>query len=425
MTALLIAVIAIVLAVIGTPLFVVLGGVAMTLFALSDISISAVIIEAMRIASSPVLITIPLFTFAGYIMAESGTPRRLINLTAALFGWLRGGTAIIAIIACTFFTAFTGATGVTIIALGGLLFPLLMKERYGEKFSYGLVTSAGTMGMLFPPSIAIILYGLMANVSINKLFIAGIIPGAVLALLIALYSVKKAPPVDAGRRVSGKEVLKAVKDMAWEIPLPFVVLGGIYSGTFTAAEAAVITALYAFIVEVFIYRDLSLKRDVPRITRASIVLTGGIFVILGSALGLTNYLIDEQVPMKALEWIRANVGNKYLFLLLLNIFLIIVGCVMDVFSATMVVVPLIVPIATSFGIDPAHLGIIFLTNLGIGYLTPPVGLNLFIAGFRFRKPVIVIAKATIPFLLIMLVGLMLITYVPLLSLWLVELFNIN
>lgn len=425
MIGLLIAVIAVALALAGAPLFVVLGGIAMSLFALSGINISAVIIEAMRIATSPVLITIPLFTFAGYIMAESGTPKRLINLASALFGWLRGGTAIITIIACTFFTAFTGATGVTIIALGGLLFPLLMKEKYGEKFSYGLITSAGTMGMLFPPSIAIILYGLIANVSINKLFIAGIIPGAILVVLIAVYSVKKSPVVDVKRNVSGRQMLKAVREMAWELPLPFIVLGGIYSGTFTAAEAAVITALYAFIVEVFIYRDLNLKRDVPRITRASIVLTGGIFVILGSALGLTNYLVDEQVPMKALDWMQSHVGNKYIFLILLNIFLILVGCIMDVFSATMVVVPLILPIAVSFGIDPVHLGMIFLTNLGIGYLTPPVGMNLFIAGFRFRKPVIVLAKAALPFLFIMLAGLMLITYVPGLSLWLVDLFKIN
>ncbi len=416
---------AIALALVGAPLFVVLGGLAMGLFAKAGIDISAVIIEATRIATSPVLITIPLFTFAGYIMAESGTPRRMINLVHAFLGGVRGGTAIIAIVACTFFTAFTGATGVTIIALGGLVYPMLIKEKYGEKFTLGLITSSGTMGLLFPPSIAIILYGLIANVSISKLFIAGIIPGTILMMLLFIFSVKEAPKIVEKKKMSLKEIGAAVKDAAWEIPLPILVLWGIYSGKFTAAEASVITAMYAFVVEVFIYKDLKLKTDVPRITRASIVLTGGIFVILGSALGLTNYLIDEQVPMKALAWIQANIGNKYAFLILLNIFLIIVGCLMDIFSAIMVVVPLVAPIALSFGIDPVHLGIIFLTNLGIGYLTPPVGLNLFIASFRFRKPVLELAKATLPFLLILFAGLMLITYMPDLSLFLIELFKVS
>ncbi len=419
-----IIILALIFAFLGAPLFIILGGLAFVFFMLAGIDISAVIIETARIGTSPVLITIPLFTFAGYIMAESGTPRRMINLVNSFIGWLRGGVAIVAIIASTFFTAFTGATGVTIIALGGLLFPMLLNEKYNEKASLGIVTSAGTMGVLFPPSIAIILYGLIAKVSIAKLFIAGILPGVLLTIIISLLSMKYAPPVVESRKFSLKEIFKSIKEAIWEIPLPFLVLWGIYSGKFTAAEAAIITATYAFVVEVFIYRDINLKNDVSRIIRASIVLTGGIFIILGAALGLTNYLIDEQVPMKMFTWIKDHIGNKYVFLILLNIFLLIVGCLMDIFSAIMVVVPLIAPVAMNFGIDPTHLGIIFLANLGIGYLTPPVGLNLFIASYRFRKPVINLYVAVIPFLLVLLLGLIIITYIPFISLWLVELFKV-
>ncbi len=419
-----IVIIGLVAAFLGAPLFIILGGLAFIFFMLAGIDISAVIIETARIGTSPVLITIPLFTFAGYIMAESGTPRRMINLVRSFIGWLRGGIAIVAIIASTFFTAFTGATGVTIIALGGLLFPMLLNEKYSEKSSLGIVTSAGTMGVLFPPSIAIILYGLIAKVSIAKLFIAGILPGVLLTIMISILSMKYSPPVEDKRKFSFKEIVNSIKDAAWEIPLPFIVLWGIYSGKFTAAEAAIITAVYAFVVEVFIYRDIHIRKDVPRIIRASIVLTGGIFIILGAALGLTNYLIDEQVPMKMFGWIKGNIGNKYVFLILLNIFLLIVGCLMDIFSAIMVVVPLIAPVALNFGIDPTHLGIIFLANLGIGYLTPPVGLNLFIASYRFRKPVINLYIAVIPFLLVLLLGLILITYIPFISLWLVDLFKV-
>ncbi|MCX7697835.1 MAG: TRAP transporter large permease subunit [Candidatus Goldbacteria bacterium] len=420
-----IVIIGIIAAFLGVPLFVILGGLAFIFFILAGIDISAVIIETARIGTSPVLITIPLFTFAGYIMAEAGTPRRMINLVNSFIGWLRGGVAIVAIVASTFFTAFNGATGVTIIALGGLLFPMLLNEKYNEKSSLGIVTSAGTMGVLFPPSIAIILYGLIAKVSIAKLFIAGILPGILLTIMISILSMKYAPPIEDKKEFSLKEIIKSVKEAAWEIPLPFIVLWGIYSGKFTAAEAAIITAAYAFVVEVFIYRDLHIKKDVPRIIRASIVLTGGIFIILGAALGLTNYLIDEQVPMKMFNWIKTNIGNKYVFLILLNLFLLIVGCLMDIFSAIMVVVPLIAPVALNFGIEPTHLGIIFLTNLGIGYLTPPVGLNLFIASYRFRKPVINLYIAVIPFLLVLLIGLIIITYIPFISLCLVDLFKVK
>lgn len=425
MTIILIILFALILAFLGVPLFVVLGGLAIIFFFLAGIDISAVIIEMVRIATSPVLITIPLFTFAGYLMAESGTPKRMINFVNSLIGWLRGGVAIVAIIASTFFTAFTGATGVTIIALGGLLFSMLLNERYTEKASLGIITSAGTMGVLFPPSIAIILYGLIAKVSIAKLFIAGILPGTILTLIISGLAIFNSPGKIERKKLSFKEIMIATKDVIWELPLPFLVLWGIYSGKFTAAEAAIITAAYAFFVEIFIYKDISIKKDLPRIIRASVVLTGGIFIILGTALGLTNYLIDQQVPMKMFEWIKMHIGNKIVFLILLNIFLIIVGCLMDIFSAIIVVVPLIVPVAQNFGIDPVHLGIIFLTNLGIGYLTPPVGLNLFIASFRFRKPVLTLYGSVFPYLLALLIGLILITYIPSISLHLIDFLGVK
>jgi len=413
------------LAVTGTPLFVVFGGLALILFAMAGIDTSAITIEISRIATSSVLITIPLFTFAGYMMADSGTPRRLINLIHALVGWFKGGSAIVAIVVCAFFTSFSGASGVTIIAMGGILFPMLLKDKYSEKFSLGLLTTSGSLGLLFPPSILIILYGIIAKVSITKLFIAGIIPGIMLIILMSILSIMEGNRVQNVEAFSLKKLWQAFRGAIWEIPLPFVVLWGIYSGTFTASEAAVLTALYAFIIEVFIYKDLNLRYDLPRVIRSSMIVVGGIFVILGSAMGLTNYLVNEQVPMKILDWMKQFIHSKVVFLLLLNVFLIIVGAVLDVFSAIIVVLPLIVPIAVQFGIDPVQMAVIFLTNLEIGYSAPPAGINLFIASFRFRKPVLTLAKSALPFLLMMIIGLMIITYVPDLSLFLVKLLKVE
>ena len=284
------------LALIGTPLFIVFGGLAIVLFAIAGIDIAAVIIEISRIATNSVLISIPLFTFAGYMLAESGTPKRLIALSRAAVGWFKGGTAIVTLLVCAFFTSFTGVSGVTIIALGGLLLPMLIKDKYSEKFSLGLLTTSGSIGLLFPPSLLLILYGVLAKVSISKLFIAGIIPGLILIIIFAVYCLKEGMVVAEVEPFSFKKLLKAIKGAAWEIPLPLVVIWGIYSGTFTPSEAAILTAVYAFIVEVFIYKDLNMKHDVPRIIRSSMIVVGGIFVILGSAMGLTNYLVDEQIP---------------------------------------------------------------------------------------------------------------------------------
>lgn len=409
------------LAILGTPLFVIIGGIALMLFLQTGEHIAGVLLSIFKLASSPTLIAIPLFTFAGYLMAESHTPQRLVRLARAVVGWLPGGIAIVALIACAFFTAFTGASGVTIIALGGLLYPILLKEKYPEQFSLGLLTTSGSLGLLFPPSLPLILYGLVSETNIDHLFIAGIIPGILLIVLLSMYSVRKGIGSALTRfSFSWRELAVSIREAIWEIPLPFIILGGIYSGFITASEAAAVTAFYVLVIEVFVYRELHLWRDVPEIVVKSMVLVGGIIIILGCALGLTEYLVLEQVPMRMFDYMQQYVTNKWAFLLLLNGFLLIVGCLMDIFSAIIVVVPLILPIALQFGVDPVHLGIIFLTNLEIGYSTPPVGINLFISSFRFQKPVLQLYWASLPFLGILLLALLIITYVPALSLFLVQ-----
>ncbi len=410
------------LALLGAPLFTIIGALALFGFSSAEIDTSVVIIELYRIAELPSLIAIPLFTFAGYLLAESQSPKRLVGLAQAFFGWMPGGIAIVVLVTCAFFTAFTGASGVTIVALGGLLLPILIKERYPERFSLGLVTASGSIGLLFPPSLPIIIYGLIAAVSIDQLFVAGFLPGLLLLGVLSVYSVRKGTANRVTKTTfSWRNALTAVRAAAWELPLPVIVIGGIYGGAFTATEAAAVTAFYVFIVEVFVYRDLNLRHDIPRVMKESMVLVGAILAILGVALGLTNYLIDQQVPQQLFEFVKEHVDSRVTFLLILNAFLIVVGMMMDIFSAIIVVVPLILPIAREFDIDPVHLGIIFLTNLEIGYITPPVGLNLFLSGLRFQKPILTITKAVFEFILLELVALLVITYVPDLSLWLVRL----
>ena len=411
------------LALLGSPLFIVIAAVALLSFSSVDIDISVVIIEMSRLADTPLLLALPLFIFAGTILSESGTPRRLLRLSHVLLGWLPGGLAVVSLLVCAIFTAFTGASGVTIFALGGLLFPALIKDGYTEKFSLGLITSSGSLGLLFPPSLPLILYGVIAEVRIDHLFLAGILPGIFMLTLLVAYSMYKSPvKKEQQERVTARQIVTGLKEAAWELPLPFIVLGGIYGGFLVAGEAAAVTALYVLVVEVFLYQDIKL-RQLPRLMVKSMMLFGGILVILAASMAATNFLVDQEVPMRLFEFIRQYISSKYTFLLLLNIFLLIVGSMLDIFSALVLVVPLIVPIARGYDVNLIHLGIIFLTNLQIGYCTPPVGLNLFLASYRFERPVIQLYSATMPFLGLLMVTLVIITYFPLLSLLLVRFFG--
>jgi C4-dicarboxylate transporter DctM subunit len=404
------------LALIGTPLFALIGGLALILLMLSGVDIAVAAVEMYRITSSPTLIAVPLFTVAGYVLAESKTPQRLVRLSRTLLGWLPGGLAIVSLVVCALFTAFTGATGVTIIAVGGLLLPALLKEGYPRRFSLGLVTTSGSLGLLFPPSLAVIIYGFVAGVRIDDLFVAGLLPGTLLIVLLAALGVRgglraKLPT----RRFSAVEVGRAVRQAAWELPLLPVVVGGIYGGVLTVTEAAAAAAGYVLVVECLVRRDIPLRR-LPALLRESAALVGGILIIVCAALGLTNYLVDAQIPSKLLQIMSGAITNRYLFLLTLNLFLLGVGCIMDIFSALLVVVPLIVPLALEYDVNLVHLGVIFMVNLGIGYSTPPVGMNLFIASFRFREPVLGLYRASLPFIGVLLVALAIVTYVPWLSL---------
>ena len=412
-------IILIVLIIFGLPLFI--GILAATMLGLhvSQVEFAAIPIEIFRLANAPVLLAIPLFTFAGYLMAEGRTSDRLVRFSQSLFGWIPGGLGVVALVSCAFFTAITGATGITIIALGGLLFPALISEKYKENFSLGLMTTSGSLGLHFPPSLPIILYGFVSGTSIERLFVAGLIPGVLMVGVPCLFSVVMGKRWKLERpSFSGKEFFAALKGAAWELPIPLLIVAGIYSGISTATEAAALTVGYVLFIKIVVFKELNLTKDLPQIMTESTKMVGSIMIILGAALGFTNYLVDAFIPTKILNLMEATVTSKIGFLIILNIFLILVGCMMDIFSAILVVVPLIVPLAARFGIDPVHLGVIFLANLGIGYNTPPVGLNLFIASSRFERPIVQIYKATLPFLLLLLFTLLLITYWPALSLFL-------
>jgi len=404
------------LALLGAPLFAVIAASAMFGFGKEGIDLQAIAIEFYSIAEMPILLAIPLFTFAGYLLSESGAPRRLVRLTGAMLGWMPAGLAIVSLAACAFFTAFTGASGVTIIALGALLFPALQQAGYPEKFNLGLVTSAGSLGLLFAPSLPLILYGIVAEIPVEDLFLAGILPGFLMILLLSGYSVWKNRAVRVPLSdFSWKEVRSAVREAMWEIPLPIVVLGGIYSGYFAISEAAAVTALYVLIVDVFILREIPLRK-LPDIMRESMVLVGGILVILGMSLASTNYMIDTGVPQKLLEYVSSMVTSELTFLLLLLLFLLVLGAILDIFSAIVLVVPLILPVAMQFGVDPVHLGIVFLATMQLGYITPPVGLNLFIASYRFDRPVVELYISTLPFFIFLLIAVAIIAFWPGLSL---------
>ena len=417
----------ILLVILGTPLFAIIASSALIGFYSEEVDLSVIAIEIYRIVDTPVLLAIPLFTFAGYVLGESRASQRLVRMTNALLGWMPGGLAVVSLFACAFFTALTGASGATIIALGAILYPAMKQAGYPERFNLGLITSSGSLGLLFPPSIALILYGVIAqqmdleqSVAIDDLFIAGLLPGLVMLVLLVAWSMyrsigEKIPTV----AFDSSELISAFRESIWEIPLPFILIGGIYSGYFAVSEAAAVAVLYVLIVDVLILREVKFTQ-LPVIMRDSMVLVGGVLIILGVSLASTNYLIDTEVPSRLFDFIREHIDSKLTFLMLLNIFLLVLGMMLDVFSALVIIVPLTLPIAVGYGIHPIHFGIIFLANMQIGYFTPPVGMNLFIASYRFNKPITELYYATIPFMLILFMAVLIITYWPALTMSLLD-----
>ena len=410
-------------ALLGTPLFIVILAAAMLGFYLADIPLMVIAIEIYRLIDTPLLLALPLFTFAGYLLAESQLSSRLVRLTQVFLGWMPGGLAVVSFVTCAFFTAFTGASGVTIVAVGALLFPALVEAGYKDKFSLGLVTTSGSLGLLLAPSLPLILYGVIVQqmdipnpFTIQELFLAGILPALLMIVLLTFYSLWSNRDVEIVKgEFSRADAISAIKDARWEIPMPFIVLGGIYSGFFAVSEAAAVTAFYVLVVEVFIHREVSI-RALPGVIRDAMTMVGGILLILGVSLAFTNYLIDAEIPQLLFDWISTYVSDKITFLILLNIVLLILGALLDIFSALVIMIPLIVPVALRFGIDPVHLGIIFLANMQIGYFTPPIGMNLFIASYRFDRPITELYRATIPFMFVLLFALIVITYIPEVSL---------
>jgi tripartite ATP-independent transporter DctM subunit len=408
------------LALSGAPLFIIIAAAALLCFYALGVDLSIVIIEMYRLAANPLLIALLFFAFAGYLLAESDAGKRLVGLSTAILGCLPGGLAVVTLLSCAFFTALTGASGITIVALGGLLLPALRDERYPDNFSLGLLTSSGSLGLLFPPSLPMIIYGVVVGASIPQLFLAGLLPGIFMVLLLSIYSMYKG--VRGECRIIGftfRGLLRASRGAVWEILLPIVVFGGIYSGFLALSEAAAITVFYVLVVALLINRDVKL-RQMPSVILKTVMMVGGILIILGSALAFNSFLVDQEVPGKILVWIQTHVESKFVFLIILNFFLLMVGCVLDIYSALVIVAPLIVPIAEGYGINLLHLGVIFLTNLQIGYSTPPIGMNLFIASLRFEESILRLGVASLPFLGILLVALAIITFVPELSLMLVK-----
>ncbi len=406
---------------LGVPIFALLGGAALILFWNEMVPLAAIPAESYRLLTSPLFPALPLFTLTGAILAASGTSRRLVRIFSACFAWLPGGVGVAAIAVCTFFTSFTGASGVTILALGGLLLPMLLHERYPERTALGLLTGSGSLGLLFAPSLPIILYAIVAKIEVKDLFVGAFLPGVILTVLMVIWALRRGYQAHVVRKpFDPKEAWAALRAGIWEVALPIAALAAIFSGYATLVEAAAFTVLYTVLIERFVYRDLRLTRDMLPILTDSATIIGGVLIILAAAAGLTSYLIDARIPALALDWVRAQVQSPLLFLLLLNGFLIMVGFVMDIFSAILVVVPLIVPMGDAFGIDPIHLGVIFLANLELGFLTPPVGLNLFLAAYRFDRPLPMLYRAVAPVLIPRIIGLVLITYVSWLSTGLVQ-----
>jgi len=423
-----IAILLVLLAIIGVPLFAVIAIGAFAGFSDLELSLMLVPMEFQRIGDLPVLVALPMFTFAGVLLAESRTPQRLVDFTHAALGWLPGGLAILGLVMFSLMTAFTGASGITVIALGSLMLPALIQAGYQRRFALGLVTTGSSLGVLFAPSLPLILYAVVAQqvapgqgIGVNDLFLAGVLPGLLMIVLLAAWSIWQRSRLDLPDAVNDQHermpLATAIRRIIWELPLPFVVLGGIYSGWLLVAEAAVVTAVWVLVTLVFIRREIPFKR-LPGIISEAMMLVGAILIILGMSLASTNAMIDAQIPQKLLAWVTPLIDSKIVFLMLINLLLLVAGMVLDIFAALVILAPLIIPIALAFGVDPVHLGIIFLANLQIGYCTPPVGINLFLASHRFGDDILKVYRATLPFLGLLLVALLLITWFPSLSLWL-------
>lgn len=410
--------------VLGMPAFATLGGAALILFWGADQPIAAIPIAQYALVTNPILPTLPLFTLAGYFLAEGGAPKRLVRVFYALFGQFRGGPAIVTVLVCALFTSFTGASGVTILALGGLLMPVLMGAGYSEKDSLGLLTGSGSLGLLLPPCLPLIVYAIVARVPIGQMFLGGIIPAFVMMAATAIWGIRRGSATNtAVRKFEWKEARVALWEGKWELAMPLVAFVALFSSLATPVEAAAVTAFYAFFIEAVIHRDLHIFRDLPRVMAECGLLIGGVLLILGVSLGFTNYLVDAEVPAKAVAWTTATIHSPILFLLLLNVFLLVVGCLMEIYPAIVIEVPLLVPLGAAFGIDPVRLGIIFLANMELGYLTPPVGLNLLMSSYRFRKPVPEVLRAVLPVVMVLSLGVLLITYIPALTTALPRLFG--
>ncbi|OGF48735.1 MAG: C4-dicarboxylate ABC transporter [Candidatus Firestonebacteria bacterium RIFOXYA2_FULL_40_8] len=408
----------------GAPIFIALGGLAVLFYFGADIPVASIPAETYRIVTDSILPTIPLFTLTGYILAEGGASKRFVRLFNSWFGWMPGGLAIATIMVCTFFTTFTGASGVTILAMGGLLLPILLKSGYGKTFSVGLLTATGSIGLLFPPSLPLILYGISAQISILDLFKGGFLPGVLLVAVVIIFSMLQGAKAKVARiPFVLKDALSSLWETKWELMIPVLILYGIFGGWTSLVEAAAFVAIYAFIVEIFVYKDISLTKDLPKILLKCVILVGGVLVIIGVAMGFTSYIVLQQIPEVIRDWVALHISSPLIFLLVLNVVLLVVGALMDIFSAIIVVVPLILPIAKHFGIDPVHLGIIFIANLELGYLTPPVGMNLFLSAYRFEMSVGEVTKASFKFLILMLLAVLIITYVPWLTTFMVKLLS--
>ena len=402
-------------AVLGLPIFATLGGIALLLFWNAGLPVASVPVETYRLVASPVLPSLPLFTLAGYLLVEGGAAARLLRVYTSLFGWLPGGLAITTAVGCAIFT--WAGSGVTILSMGGLLLPMLVKARYPERFSIGLINGSGSLGLLFPPSLPVILYGIYSQTAISTLFVAGFVPGLMMVAMVSAWGVLQAVKSGAERAsFSVTEARKAIWDAKWEIAVPFIVLIGLFGGFGTLVEAGAITVVYCFVVECLVSPGFSVRRDFPRLTLECVTVVGGVLMIIGVAVGLTSYLVAADVPTMLIGWVDAHIQSRYVFLLLLNLVLLVSGTFMDVFSAIIVMVPLITPLGARFGIDPVQLGIIFLANLELGYLTPPIGMNLCLSAYRFKQPMTTVYRATLPVYLILLLGVLLITYVPALTL---------